>query len=58
MPIDPVPPLPPDLVPLSKLPNFDPRTVPVAGIDSHLPPVAQAAMAPDALRERFRVPPA
>jgi 8-oxo-dGTP pyrophosphatase MutT (NUDIX family) len=58
MPIDPVPPLPPDLVPLSKLPHFDPRAVPVAGIDSHLAPVAQAAMAPDALRERFRVPPA
>jgi len=58
MPIDPVPPLPPDLVPLSKLPHFDPRTVPVAGIDSHLPPVARAAMAPDALRDRFRVPPA
>ena len=57
MPIDPVPPLPPDLVPLSKLPHFDPRTVPVAGIDSHLPPVAQAAMAPGALRDRFRAPP-
>lgn len=58
MPIDPVPPLPPDLVPLSKLPNFDPRTVPVVGIDSHLPPVARAAMAPGALRDRFREPPA
>ena len=58
MPIDPTPaPLPPDLVPLSKLPHFDPRTVPVVGIDSHLPPVPDALMQPDALRARFRSPP-
>jgi len=59
MPIDPAPaPLPPDLVPLSKLPQFDPRTVPVAGIDSHLQPVPEEALRPAALRERFRAPPA
>ncbi len=59
MPIDPAPaPLPPDLAPLSKLPNFDPRAVPVAGIDSHLPPVPAQALYPDAIRERFRSPPA
>jgi 8-oxo-dGTP pyrophosphatase MutT (NUDIX family) len=43
--------------PLSKLSNFDPRTVPVLGIDSHLPAVASEAMSPAALRERFRSPP-
>jgi 8-oxo-dGTP pyrophosphatase MutT (NUDIX family) len=58
MPIDPAPaPLPPDLVPLSKLPNFDPRTVPVVSIDSQLPPVAAERLSPGALRERFRSPP-
>ena len=45
------------LTPLSKLPNFDPRAMPVAGIDSHLPAVPQQAMAPDALRARFAAPP-
>jgi 8-oxo-dGTP pyrophosphatase MutT (NUDIX family) len=44
--------------PLSKLPNFDPRAVPVAGIDSHLPAVAAPALTPKALRERFLAPPA
>lgn len=43
--------------PLSKLPNFDPRAVPVLGIDSHLPAVPHEAMLPAALRERFRAPP-
>jgi 8-oxo-dGTP pyrophosphatase MutT (NUDIX family) len=42
------------LVPaLSKLPNFDPRTAAVAGIDSHLPPVPRESLTPDALRARF-----
>ena len=49
-------PLPAD-TPLSKLPNFDPRTVPVLGIDSHLPAVGREALAPRALRERFLAPP-
>ena len=56
MPIDPAP--APVHVPLSKLPNFDPRTVPVASIDTHLPAVESAALAPDALRARFARPPA
>ena len=38
---------------LSKLPNFDPRTVAVAGIDRHLPAVPRSALTPDALRARF-----
>ncbi|AMO25540.1 DNA mismatch repair protein MutT [Ramlibacter tataouinensis] len=44
-------------MPLSKLPNFDPRRVPVAGIDSHLPAVAPQALLPQALRARFASPP-
>lgn len=44
--------------PLSKLPNFDPRSVPVIGIDSHLPAASPAFLTPDALRERFRSQPA
>ncbi|MGZ5195510.1 MAG: CoA pyrophosphatase [Ramlibacter sp.] len=44
--------------PLSQLPNFDPRTVPVIGIDTHLPVVDARALTPDALRERFLAPPA
>jgi 8-oxo-dGTP pyrophosphatase MutT (NUDIX family) len=43
--------------PLSKLPNFDPRTVPVLGIDTHLPAVRPEALSPQALRERFKAPP-
>ncbi|MDB5871703.1 MAG: hypothetical protein JWQ07_1145 [Ramlibacter sp.] len=42
---------------LSRLPNFDPRAVPVIGIDSHLPAVPRDALAPDALRQRFLAPP-
>lgn len=44
--------------PLSQLPNFDPRTVPVIGIDTHLPAVDARVLTPDALRERFLAPPA
>jgi len=54
MPIDPTL----ATTPLSQLPNFDPRTVPVIGIDTHLPAVDARALAPEALRERFRAPPA
>lgn len=59
MPIDPAPSVPAlaPFVPLSKLPHFDPRAVPVAGIDAHLPPVPAAALAADALRGRLRSPP-
>lgn len=57
MPIDPAPAADPT-TPLSKLPNFDPRGVPVIGIDSHLPAVAAAHLRPDAIRMRFAAPPA
>ena len=57
MPIDPSASIPPD-TPLSKLPNFDPREVPVVGVDTHLPPVHPDQLAPEALRRRFAEPPA
>ncbi len=38
---------------MSRLPQFDPRQIPVAGVDSHLPPVPLAALQPAALRQRF-----
>ena len=53
MPVNPAP----LNVPLSKLPNFDPRTVPVIGIDTHLPAVRAEALTAAALRERFASPP-
>jgi 8-oxo-dGTP pyrophosphatase MutT (NUDIX family) len=56
MPLDPSAAIPPD-TPLSKLPDFDPRQVPVLGVDAHLPPVAPERLRPDALRERFAAPP-
>ena len=45
------------ITPLSKLPNFDPRQIPVAGVDAHLPAVAPAQLDPQALRQRFVAPP-
>ncbi len=42
--------------PVSSLPVFDPRTVPVVGIDSHLPAVPAANLEPHALRQRFDEP--
>lgn len=44
-------------VPLSSLPNFDPRQVPVVGADGHLPAVASEQLSADALRRRFLTPP-
>ena len=43
--------------PLSKLPNFDPRQIPVLGVDAHLPAVPAAELQPAALRQRFAAPP-
>ena len=39
------------------LPDFDPRSVPVVGVDSHLPAVPMSALTPEALRQRFAMPP-
>ena len=57
MPIDPSAAIPPD-TPLSKLPNFDPREVPVVAIDTQLPAVPPSRLTPEALRRRFAQPPA
>lgn len=47
-----------DPIPLSRLPDFDPRRVPVAAIDAHLPQVPASRLQAGALRERFAAPPA
>ena len=39
------------------LPKFDPRSIPVQGIDDHLEGVALDRLTPDALRARFASPP-
>ena len=44
--------------PLSALPQFDPRRVSVAGVDTHLPAVPAERLTPAALRRRFAAPPA
>lgn len=43
--------------PLSALPNFDPRRVPVVGVDSHLAAVHAGQLSANALRARFASPP-
>ena len=45
------------LIPLSKIPNFDPRTVPVIRVDTDLPSVAAPRLSARSLRERFVAPP-
>ena len=45
------------MTPLSKLPHFDPRLVPVTGVDAHLPGVASSRLVPAALQARFEAPP-
>lgn len=42
---------------LSALPHFDPRDVPLVGVDDHLPAVPAQAQTPEALRQRFAAPP-
>lgn len=43
---------------LSSLPDFDPRAVPLVGVDRDLPAVPAAEQTPAALRRRFAAPPA
>lgn len=43
--------------PSSPVPSFDPRQVPVLGVDSHLPPVSARTQTAPALRQRFAQPP-
>ncbi len=45
------------LIPLSKLPDFDPRLVPVEPVAQQLPPVARDMLQPEALLARFANPP-
>ena len=45
------------VTPLSKLPNFDPRRVPVEGVDAHLPAVPEQRLTVAALQQRFAEPP-
>ena len=51
-PVEPI-----NAAPFAPLPAFDPRTVPVTGVDSDLPPVVAAQLTPTALRTRFTAPP-
>jgi 8-oxo-dGTP pyrophosphatase MutT (NUDIX family) len=44
-------------IPFSKIPNFDPRQVPVVGVDAHLSAVPGAHLSAQALRQRFAHPP-
>lgn len=39
------------------LPKFDPRSIPVLGVDNHLAGVQKERLSADALRSRFRHPP-
>ncbi|MGI9132805.1 MAG: CoA pyrophosphatase [Rhodoferax sp.] len=43
---------------MSQPPTFDPRQVPVVGVDTHLPKVEPEALRPDALAQRFATAPA
>lgn len=46
-----------NVAPLSSLPQFDPRQVPVVGVDTHLPPIPASELSAQALRQRFAQPP-
>ena len=42
---------------LSSIPSFDPRQIPVVGVDTHLPAVQREWLLPQALQQRFANPP-
>jgi 8-oxo-dGTP pyrophosphatase MutT (NUDIX family) len=42
---------------IKPLPTFDPRSIPVLGVDAHLSDVPVQQLTPQALRQRFRHPP-
>ncbi len=42
---------------LSSIPNFDPRKIPVIGVDTHLPAVPSESLRAAALQQRFASPP-
>ena len=37
--------------------SFDPQTLPIVGVDDHLPALASDTLRPEALRQRFMLPP-
>ena len=43
---------------LTSLPGFDPRSVPVAAVDGHLPVIEKSRLRADSLQRRFEQPPA
>lgn len=45
------------ITPSVVLPTFDPRLIPIDGVDFHLPPVPLSALRPEALMHRFTSPP-
>jgi 8-oxo-dGTP pyrophosphatase MutT (NUDIX family) len=49
---------PPHSTLVSSIPGFDPRRVPIVGVDAHLPAVGIDALSPSALAHRFAHPPA
>jgi len=51
--LPPVTPVSSVIPPVARMPSFDPRSVPIAGVDAHLPAVPLDAQTPAALRERF-----
>lgn len=46
-----------NFTPLSKLPGFDPRTIPVAAVDDHLAAVPPVRLQASQLAQRFAFPP-
>lgn len=57
MPTPPVKPPATPLTPLSRLPDFDPKRVPVLHTDERLAGIGAAALRPEVLRRRFAAPP-
>ena len=49
--------VPEPFIPLSSIPDFDPRAAPVVHVDTDLPPLAPPRLTPDFLRARFATPP-
>ncbi|MDP1998429.1 MAG: CoA pyrophosphatase [Rhodoferax sp.] len=45
------------VIPQRPLPYFDPRKVPIVGVDNHLPAIHADLLQPSALKQRFAQPP-
>ena len=55
--VSPISPVSSVIASVSSLPDFDPRLVPVVGVDAHLPAVSGDQQTPQSLRARFAHPP-